>query len=84
MDWFEKLTGFRETTYEETRTKLLVDGDRLRSQVNGKSYLVGRLEVVSLAQLRQAVHLASVPSGRTKASFTTRERGQNSTPIHPE
>ena len=21
MDWFEKLTGFRETTYEETRAK---------------------------------------------------------------
>ena len=48
MDWFEKLTGFRETTYEETRAKLLIDGDRLHSKVNGKSYLVGRLEVVSL------------------------------------
>ena len=22
MDWFEKLTGFRETGYEETRAKL--------------------------------------------------------------
>ena len=71
MDWFEKLTGFRETTYEEARAKLLIDGDRLRSQVNGKSYLVGRLEVVSLAQLRHAVNLANVPSGRSKVSVIT-------------
>ena len=28
MDWFEKLTGFRETGYEETRARLeVVDGD---------------------------------------------------------
>ena len=71
MDWFEKLTGFRETTYEETRSKLLIDGDRLRSQVNGKSYLVGLLEVVSLAQLRQAVNLANMLTGRSKVSVIT-------------
>ena len=68
MDWFEKLTGFRETTYEETRAKLLIDGDRLHSKVNGKSYLIGHLEVVSLAQLRQAVNLANMASGRSKVS----------------
>ena len=68
MDWFEKLTGFRETTYEETRAKLIIDGDRLCSQVNGKSYLVGHLEVVSLAQLRHAVNLANMASGRSKVS----------------
>lgn len=52
MDWFESLTGFREGGYEETRAKLAVDGDRLRSLINGKSYRVGELELVSLAQLR--------------------------------
>ena len=30
MDWFEKLTGFRETSYEDTRSKLEVEGGRLR------------------------------------------------------
>jgi hypothetical protein len=35
MDWFEKLTGFRETTYDDTRAKLAVEGNRLRSLVNG-------------------------------------------------
>ena len=55
MDWFEKLTGFREVGYDETRTKLAVDGDRLRSHVNGKSYGIGKLELVSLAGLRSRV-----------------------------
>ena len=56
MDWFEKLTGFREVGYDETRIKLAVDGDRLRSHVNGKSsYGIGKLELVSLAGLRSRV-----------------------------
>src|SRR5262252_7664502 len=36
MDWFERLTGFREAGYDETRARLTVVGDRLRSLVNGK------------------------------------------------
>jgi hypothetical protein len=46
MDWFELLTGFRETGYEDTRAKLKVEGRRLRSLVNGKSYAIGELELV--------------------------------------
>ena len=38
MDWFERLTGFRETDYDDTRDKLKVEGSRLRSLINGKSY----------------------------------------------
>jgi hypothetical protein len=30
MDWFEKLTGFRETGYEETRARLEVQEGTLR------------------------------------------------------
>jgi len=48
MDWFEKLTGFRETSYEDTRGKLEAEGGRLRSKVNGASYNIGALELVSL------------------------------------
>ena len=44
MDWFERLTGFRETGYEETRARLVVEDGRLRSRVNGASYGVGELE----------------------------------------
>ena len=43
MDWFERLTGFRETDYDDTRAKLRVEGTRLRSLVNGKDYGIGEL-----------------------------------------
>ena len=46
MDWFERLTGFRETSYDDTRAKLKVDGSRLQSLINGKSYGIGQLELV--------------------------------------
>jgi hypothetical protein len=35
VDWFEMLTEFPEVGYDETRTKLAVDSNRLRSLVNG-------------------------------------------------
>ena len=52
MDWFEILTGFRETDYDNTRAKLKVEGSRLRSLVNGKDYGIGELELVPLQTLR--------------------------------
>jgi len=56
MDWFERLTGFRERPYEETRAQLEVRGDRLHSRVNGRSYGIGRLELASVAELRARAH----------------------------
>ncbi len=53
MDWFERLTGFRETDYDDTRAKLVVEGSRLRSLINGKSYGIGELELVPLQALRE-------------------------------
>ena len=38
MDWFERLTGFRERQYADTRSRLDISGNKLRSLVNGKSY----------------------------------------------
>ena len=35
MDWFEKLTGFREAAYHATRDQLEVLDGELRSRVNG-------------------------------------------------
>ena len=63
MDWFEKLTGLRD---EETRAKLAVDGDRLRSLVNGKSSGNGQLEFVSLAELRSRLKSDKALSAPTK------------------
>jgi hypothetical protein len=53
VDWFEKLTGFREGSYDLTRSRLEVSGNKLRSKVNCRSYTTGFLETPSLGELRQ-------------------------------
>jgi hypothetical protein len=66
MDWFEKLTGFCETGYDDTRAKLKVDGHQLQSLVNGKVYGIGELELVPLQTLRARVKSAGGLPGRLK------------------
>jgi hypothetical protein len=67
----ERLTGFRETDYADTRAKLMVEDNRLKSLVNGKSYGVGRLELVSLETLRERVKSAGGPAGRLSVSLVS-------------
>jgi hypothetical protein len=71
IDWFERLTGFRETSYEKTRAKLEVEGTQLKSLVNGCSYGIGELELVSLATLRERVQAGNGLSGRLKIGVVT-------------
>src|SRR5260370_10912499 len=71
MDWFEKLTGFRENNYYDTRAKLKVEGRQLQSLVNGKSYGIGALELLSLETLRQRVKTTGGLPGRLKVSLET-------------
>jgi len=66
MDWFERLTGFLETSYEGTRCQLEIQGTQLHSRINGKSYAIGTLELVSLGELRQRVQAAGSLPGRLK------------------
>jgi hypothetical protein len=68
MDWFERLTGFRETDYQSTRAKLEVNGDRLKSLVNGKTYGIGQLELISLKELRDRVSEAGMMPGKLKVA----------------
>jgi hypothetical protein len=68
MDWFEKLTGFREESYEATRAKLNVEGGHLHSRVNRKSYGVGEFEVASLRTLRERAVAVTGTPGRLKVS----------------
>jgi hypothetical protein len=67
MDWFERLTGFRESNYEETRARLKVEGGRLHSLVNGASYGIGELELVSLGPRRTEWVRSGLLSGRRAA-----------------
>jgi hypothetical protein len=71
MDWFERLTGFRETGYDDTRRRLEVDGRLLRSLVNGRHYGVGELGLVSLQTLRERVCAGDGLEGRIKVEVVT-------------
>ena len=55
MTWFENLTGCVEESPESVREHLFIDGQRLHSRLNQKSWLCGELETPTLAQLRQRV-----------------------------
>ena len=62
MTWFEELTGFPETSADDVRAKLVLDGGTLTSRVNGRSFVCGRLETPSLGELRERV--ARIAPGR--------------------
>lgn len=55
MDWFERITGFKEDGYEATRARLSVVDGRLTSRSSTRTCAVGQLETPSLAELRQRV-----------------------------
>lgn len=76
MDWFEKLTGFREANYDETRAKLSVEGSRLRSLVNSNSYEIGQLELVSLRTLRKRAESGPRLAGRLQVTCGKRRRAE--------
>lgn len=68
-DWFERLTGFRELPYDETRARLEVRDDRLVSRVNGRSYGIGEFTMLSAAELRaKALVRASSLRGSLRVS----------------
>jgi hypothetical protein len=66
MMWFETLTGFRESSPRQVRENIAVDGETLKSRVNGKVMTCGRLEIPSLAQLREGVQSSPNGAGRMR------------------
>jgi hypothetical protein len=64
MTWFEVLTGFRETSPDQVRENIIVDGERLTSLINRKAYSCGRLETPSLAELRKRLGSLEQPGKR--------------------
>ncbi|KAB2874592.1 MAG: hypothetical protein F9K36_07435 [Burkholderiaceae bacterium] len=53
VDWFEKITGFTEAGYEETRRLLSVRRGLLHSRRASLPWSVGTLETPTLAELRR-------------------------------
>nr|WP_137828277.1 hypothetical protein [Methylobacterium sp. L1A1] len=68
MDWFEQLTGFPETTYNETKQRLSVVDGRLHSDATRRSYGVGTFELPSLSELRVRAQAVELP-GRLRLSI---------------
>jgi len=64
--WFQRLVGFDETTADDVRAKLRVEGDRMTSLVNGRDMSCGVLATPSLGELRQRTVAVSTGAGPTK------------------
>lgn len=50
--WFQELFGFEEETPEQVRENLVLQGEVLHSNVNGRSFQCGTLEIATLEELR--------------------------------
>ena len=70
-NWFRRLTGFNEGTFATTQDQLEVQGDSLRSKVNGRSFGIGHFEMASLADLRTRVAQGEGASTPTQVSIVT-------------
>jgi hypothetical protein len=64
MSWFETLTGFLEESPRQVREHITVDGETLKSHINGKALVCGQLETPTLAELRERVHASSPQGGK--------------------
>lgn len=62
--WFETLTGFPEQSPQQVRENITVDGNKLKSHVNGKVLVCGQLETPTLAELRERVHASGHQGGK--------------------
>ena len=59
MTWFESLTGFPETSAQQVRANLQLDGQQLTSLVNNRSFDAGEFTTPTLGSLRQEIPLPS-------------------------
>ena len=68
MTWFDKLTGFPESSAEFVRANLSLSGDTLQSLANGRSIAAGTFSTPSLAELRQNSELRNRAQSKLSVS----------------
>ena len=68
VDWFERLTGFKELDYAGTQSRLRVEGGLLRSHAHDCAHAVGDFELLSLDTLRQRVRDLQPVAGHLRVS----------------
>jgi hypothetical protein len=78
MTWFEGLTGFEERSPDLVRKNITVDGEMLTSHINGNILACGRLEIPSLAELREQIPAV----GRGAGLLSVREVVENVQDLH--
>jgi len=77
-DWFNELVGFSEDAAENVHDQIVIDGDRLYSKANNKTYRCGILEIASLESLRNKVSLLTNRNG----SLSVRELVGDAKSLH--
>jgi len=78
--WFETLMGFSEITPQQVRENISVDGNKMTSLVNGRTFICGELETPTLAELRERVH----SSGKKPGKLSVREEVGNVQQLHTD
>ena len=71
MSWFEELTGFVESE-SAVRRHLRLDGTRLHSDANGRSWEAGSLTFPCLGELRAEAEAAFGSAGQARLSAAPR------------
>jgi hypothetical protein len=78
--WFERLIGCPEGSPQQVRENIVVEGEFLKSRVNGITMAFGRLETPSLAEMRARVKV----SGQNAGKISLREVVANVQDLHVE
>ena len=79
--WFEELVGFQEV-YSEVREKLVIDGECLRSKINGSRHRFGHLETPTLQELRQQTESLLIESKSSSHGLSVSEVVANVQELH--
>jgi hypothetical protein len=67
-DWFQNLFGFRERDQKDILSNFTIKDGFLKSEINGRSYKMGELEVLTLKELRERVMDLNLEKGKLKVS----------------
>jgi hypothetical protein len=62
--WFETLIGCPEASPQQVRENIALDGELLKSRINGKVVAFGRLETPSLAKMRERAKVGGQKVGK--------------------
>ena len=60
-DWFSLLFGFKETGYSSTQKQFEIEGNTIKSKVNGETFEIGEFSTPSLKELRERVKETVTP-----------------------